>query len=171
MVSTSSFSPIYGLLPRIRGWVWFPPSLASIFIFARGGVCTWGGGRGLCPGCSGGGGGEAHTTGFHITCFWEEGHKVQMVPMHYQHGQGKGPWNLLHVVSGPWTSFVAALDKGQWNIAACRRHSENSETFCLYSVLNNSFFIQNLNLLDKILSKFVALFVIGIEIFKFNIIT
>jgi hypothetical protein len=45
-----------------------------------------------------------------------------MVPMHHQHGQGRRPWNLLHVVSGPWTSFVAALDKGQSNIAVCRRH-------------------------------------------------
>jgi hypothetical protein len=39
------------------------------------------------------------------------------------HGQGKGPWILLHVVSGPWTSFVAALDKGQCRKAVCRRHN------------------------------------------------
>jgi hypothetical protein len=29
------------------------------------------------------------------------------------HDQSRGPWILLHVVSGPWTSFVAALDKGR----------------------------------------------------------
>jgi hypothetical protein len=28
----------------------------------------------------------------------------------------------LHAVSGPWTSFVAALDKGRFNIAVCRRY-------------------------------------------------
>jgi hypothetical protein len=28
----------------------------------------------------------------------------------------------LHVVSGPWTSIVAALDKGRFNIAVCRRY-------------------------------------------------
>jgi hypothetical protein len=38
------------------------------------------------------------------------------------HDQGRGPWILLHVVSGPWTSFVAALDKGQCRKAVCRRH-------------------------------------------------
>jgi hypothetical protein len=29
----------------------------------------------------------------------------------------------LHVVSGPWTSIVAALDKGRFNIAVCRRYN------------------------------------------------
>jgi hypothetical protein len=29
----------------------------------------------------------------------------------------------LHAVSGPWTSFVAALDKGRFNIAVCRRYN------------------------------------------------
>jgi hypothetical protein len=29
----------------------------------------------------------------------------------------------LHVVSGPWTSIVAALDKGRFIIAVCRRYS------------------------------------------------
>jgi hypothetical protein len=28
------------------------------------------------------------------------------------HDQSGGPWILLHVVSGPWTSIVAALDGG-----------------------------------------------------------
>jgi hypothetical protein len=39
------------------------------------------------------------------------------------HDQSRGPWILLHVVSGPWTFFVAALDKGQCRKAVCRRHS------------------------------------------------
>jgi hypothetical protein len=45
-----------------------------------------------------------------------------MASMLLQHDQGRGPWILLHVVSGPWTSFVAALDKGQCRKAVCRRH-------------------------------------------------
>jgi hypothetical protein len=39
------------------------------------------------------------------------------------HDQSKGPWILLHVVSVPWTFFVAALDKGPCRKAVCRRHS------------------------------------------------
>ena len=39
------------------------------------------------------------------------------------HDQSRGPWILLHVVSGPWTSIVAALDKGRFNMAVCRRYS------------------------------------------------
>ncbi len=101
--------------------VWFLPSLAS-------GVCTWRGREGVLPMQVGlWGGGEAHTTGFMVTCFWEEGHKVQMVPMHYQHGQGRRPLNLLPIVSGPWTSFVDALDKDQWKIAVCRRHNDQND--------------------------------------------
>jgi hypothetical protein len=42
--------------------------------------------------------------------------------MLFLHDQSRGPWILLHVVSGPWTSFVAALDKGQCRKAVCRRH-------------------------------------------------
>jgi hypothetical protein len=30
----------------------------------------------------------------------------------------------LHVVSGPWTSFVVAIDKGRFNIAVCRRYTQ-----------------------------------------------
>jgi hypothetical protein len=36
-----------------------------------------------------------------------------LLPMLSLHDQGRGPWILLHVVSGPWTSFLAVLDKGQ----------------------------------------------------------
>jgi hypothetical protein len=39
------------------------------------------------------------------------------------HDQSRGPWILLHVVSGPWTFFVAALDKGQCRKAVCRRYT------------------------------------------------
>jgi hypothetical protein len=35
------------------------------------------------------------------------------LPMLPLHDQGRGPWIFLHVVSGPWTSFVAALDPMQ----------------------------------------------------------
>jgi hypothetical protein len=35
------------------------------------------------------------------------------------------PGSPLHVVSGPWTSIVAALDEGRSNIAVCRRHKLN----------------------------------------------
>jgi hypothetical protein len=38
----------------------------------------------------------------------------------------------LHVVSGPWTSIVAALDKGRFNIAVCRRYSH---LHCFYEDL------------------------------------
>jgi hypothetical protein len=36
----------------------------------------------------------------------------------------------LHVVSGPWTSIVAALDKGRFNIAVCRRYNMNLLPIC-----------------------------------------
>jgi hypothetical protein len=48
-----------------------------------------------------------------------------MASMLLHHDQGRGPWILLHVVSGPWTSFVAALDKGQCRKAVCRLHSKS----------------------------------------------
>jgi hypothetical protein len=38
-------------------------------------------------------------------------------------------WFLLHFVSGPWTSIVAALDGGRSNIAVCRRHTGNVEIY------------------------------------------
>ena len=44
------------------------------------------------------------------------------------HDQSGGPWILLHVVSGPWTSIVAALDKGRFNMAVCGRYT-GYETF------------------------------------------
>jgi hypothetical protein len=46
-----------------------------------------------------------------------------LLPMLSLHDQSRGPWILLHVVSGPWTFFVAALDKGQCRKAVCRRYS------------------------------------------------
>jgi hypothetical protein len=46
------------------------------------------------------------------------------------HDQSRGPWILLHVVSGPWTSIVAALDKGRFNMAVCGRYKrENTYLF------------------------------------------
>jgi hypothetical protein len=122
MVSTSSSWPIHGLWPCTRGRSVFSPRLASTGTLAGGGVCTW-------KGVEGGSvlaalvGGEAHPSISVITWFWEPGHKLQMASMLSLHDQGKGPWILLHVVSGPWTSFVAALDKGQCRKAVCRRHT------------------------------------------------
>jgi hypothetical protein len=43
------------------------------------------------------------------------GQKMQIV--HHQHAKNRRPWIPLHVVSGPWTSIVAVLNKGQFNIA------------------------------------------------------
>ena len=51
---------------------------------------------------------------------WVTRYLLPMLPLR---DQGRGPWILLQVVSGPWTSFVAALDKGQCRKAVCRRHS------------------------------------------------
>jgi hypothetical protein len=51
-----------------------------------------------------------------------------MLPLH---DQGRGPWIFLHLVSGPWTSFVAALDKGQCRKAVCRRYSNRSKKHTL----------------------------------------
>jgi hypothetical protein len=48
-----------------------------------------------------------------------------LLPMLSLHDQSRGPWILLHVVSGPWTSIVAALDGGRSNIAVCRRYSND----------------------------------------------
>jgi hypothetical protein len=107
----------------------FSPRLASTNTLAGVECVLEGGGRRLCPGCSGGGGGEAHPSISVITCFWEPGHKVQMASMLSSHDQGKGPWILRHVVSGPWTSLVAVQDKGQCKIAVCGRHNGNEPVF------------------------------------------
>ncbi len=40
----------------------------------------------------------------------------------------------LHAVSGPWTPIVAALDKGRFNIAVCRRYTNS--VFSLYRHIN-----------------------------------
>ncbi len=120
MVSTPTPGPIYGLRPQIRGWSAISTEPGFYLHLCKGwSMYLKGAGGGLAQVALMGGGGEAHTTGFLVTCLWGKGHKVCM---HYQHDQDR-PWNLCHVVSGPWTSFVAVLDKGQWNIAICRRHS------------------------------------------------
>jgi hypothetical protein len=124
MVSTSSSCPIHGLWPRTRGRSVFSPEAGLNQHFGRG----WsryqkGVGGGSALAALVGGGGEAHPSISVITCFWEPGHKVQMASMLSPHDQGKGPWILLHVVSGPWTSLVAVHDKGQCKIAVCGRHN------------------------------------------------
>jgi hypothetical protein len=65
------------------------------------------GGGGLCPACPGGGGGPRIWSP--TTCLPGEGFRVHT---HCPHDQGR-PWNLLHVVGGPWNSLVAVLDKVQ----------------------------------------------------------
>ncbi len=101
----------------------FSPRLASSGTQAEGGVCPLkGGGRVFCPGCPGGGGRErgagASQNPHHLP--WVTRY---LLPMLSLHDQGRGLWIFLHVVSGPWTSFVAALDKGQCRKAVCRRHN------------------------------------------------
>ncbi len=105
----------------------FSPRLASSGTGAGGVVCPLkGGGRVFCPGCPGGGGGGRGAGVSQNTCHlpWVTRH---LLPMLSLHDQSRGPWILLHVVSGPWTFFVAALDKGQCRKAVCRRHSNKQK--------------------------------------------
>ncbi len=78
----------------------------------------------MYPRGEGGGfeGGEGVHTGPSSHLVLRRGQKVQIVPIYHQHAKNRRPWILLHVVSGPWTFIVAALDKGQCNIAVCRRY-------------------------------------------------
>ncbi len=122
-----------------RGWPLFS-SLQGVEYVPEGG------GRGLCPGWSGVG--EGVHNGFLITCFWEEEQKVQMVPMHYQHGQGRRSWNLLPVVSGPWTSFVAALEQGPM------KHSRMQATQVHFTTGRSAVWsIYTVNKIDHLASK------------------
>ena len=104
------------------------PRLASSGTGAGGGVCPLkGGGRVFCPGCPGGGGRERGAGASQNTCHlpWVTRY---LLPMLSLHDQSRGPWILLHVVSGPWTFFVAALDKGQCRKAVCRRHTTEQKS-------------------------------------------
>jgi len=87
------------------------------------------------------GGRERGTGSSQNTCHlpWVTRYLLLMLPLH---DQGRGAWILLHVVSGPWTSFVAALDKGQCRKAVCRRH-KYSAIFCplLYGHLYSMYFL------------------------------
>ena len=122
MVATSSSRCCCGLRPRIRGRSTISPRLASPSSFAGGGVCTPGGrGGGLSPGWFEGVEGVPTNPSSHLVL--RRGQKMQIVPIHHQHAKNRRPWILLPVVSGPWTSFVAELDKGQSNIAVCRRYT------------------------------------------------
>jgi hypothetical protein len=53
--------------------------------------------------------------------FPRRGQRMQIV--HHLPVKNRRPMISLHAVSGPWTSFVAALDKGRFNIAVCRRYT------------------------------------------------
>ncbi len=54
--------------------------------------------------------------------FPRKGQKMQIAPIHHQHAKNRRPWILLPVVFGPSTFIVAALDKGRFKIAVCRRY-------------------------------------------------
>jgi hypothetical protein len=79
------------------------PRLVSSGSGAGGGVCPLkGGGRVFCPGCPSGGGRERGAGSSQNTCHlpWVTRY---LLPMLSLHDQSRGPWILLHVVSGPWT--------------------------------------------------------------------
>ncbi len=78
-----------------------------------------GGGGGLSPDWFEGGEGVPTNPSNHLVL--RRGQRMQIV--HHLHVKNRRPWISLHVVSGPWTSIVAALDKGWSNIAVCRRYS------------------------------------------------
>jgi hypothetical protein len=48
--------------------------------------------------------------------------------VHHLPVKNRRPMISLHVVSGPWTSFVVAIEKGRFNIAVCRRYKHFFET-------------------------------------------
>ena len=72
-------------------------------------------------------GGEGVPTNPSNHPFLRRGQRMQIVPIHHWHAKNRIPRIPLHFVSGPWTSIVAALDKGQFNIAVCRRYSWSVE--------------------------------------------
>ena len=128
MVSTSSSRCWGGLRPRIRGW-----STISLRPASPRSVCR---GRGTYPRGEGGGlgpwwfeGGEGVLTNPSNHPFLRRGQKMQIVPIHHWHAKNRIPWILLHCVSGPWTSIVAALDGGRSNIAVCRRYSISMQDY------------------------------------------
>ena len=87
--------------------------------FAWGGARTPGGrGGGLSPDWFEGGEGVPTNPSSHLVL--RRGQKMQIAPIHHQHAKNG---SSFHAVSGPWTSFVAALDKGRFNIAVCRRYT------------------------------------------------
>ena len=133
MVSTSSSRCCCGLRPRIRGRSTISLRLASPWSFCRGrGMYPRGEGEGLSPCWFEGGEGVPINPSSHLVL--RRGQRMQIVPIHHhQHAKNRRPWIPLHVVSGPWTSIVAALDKGQCNIAACRRYKYYS---CIASSLH-----------------------------------
>jgi hypothetical protein len=85
-------------------------------------------GRGLSPDWFEGGEGVPTNPPSHLV--FRRGQKMQIAPIHHQHAKNRRPWILLPIVSGPWASFVAALDKGRSNIAVCRQYS----VFCQIDV-------------------------------------
>ena len=66
-------------------------------------------------------GGEGVPTNPSNPLVLRRGQRMQIV--HHLPVKNRRPMISLHVVSGPWTSIVAALDKGRSNIAVCRRYN------------------------------------------------
>ena len=97
----------------LRGW---PPGVLVL----GGGVHTPGGREGGSAQL-GWKGGEGVPINPPSHLFPRRGQKMQIV--HHLPVKNRRPMISLHVVSGPWTSIVAALDKGRFNMAVCRRYN------------------------------------------------
>ncbi len=91
-----------------------------------------GGGRGPCPGCSdGGGGGEAHTTGFLVTASEKGGSgyacttsMIRVDPgISFMLSLGPGPPSLLHLTRANETLLYAVWHLGG-EAKPCKRAAE-----------------------------------------------
>ncbi len=119
MVSTSSSSPIHGLRPRIRGWSVISTKAGLYLHLCKGWIMYLKGeGGGFAQVGLGGGGGRGSTLVSQSPTSEKRGIRYRWYPCTTSMVRVEDPGT-----SGPCTSFIAALDKGQWNIAVCRRHS------------------------------------------------
>jgi hypothetical protein len=84
--------------------------------------------------------------------FPRRGQRMQIV--HHLPVKNRRPMIFLHAVSGPWTSFVAALDKGRFNIAVCGRYSSFEYSTKKNPPKNIIFCKQNNRNLTKTMKRF-----------------